>query len=90
MSTDPDRPNLSQCPASGIGVQASIHSRLREAGPLVEVETPAGGPAWVVTDDALARQVLADPRFAKIPRWRRATGTDARPRSSRPQIRSGR
>jgi 13-deoxydaunorubicin hydroxylase len=44
-----------------------VHDAFREAGPVVEVNAPAGGPAWVITDDALAREVLADPRFVKDP-----------------------
>ncbi|MET7684803.1 cytochrome P450 [Streptomyces sp. NPDC005423] len=43
------------------------HSDLRAAGPLVRVDAPAGGSAWIVTEDALARQVLTDPRFVKDP-----------------------
>ncbi|MDH2429959.1 cytochrome P450 [Sphaerisporangium sp. TRM90804] len=44
-----------------------VHERLRRAGPVVRVDAFAGGPAWVVTDDSLAREVLADPRFSKDP-----------------------
>ncbi|MFJ5797400.1 cytochrome P450 family protein [Streptomyces decoyicus] len=44
-----------------------VHAALRAAGPLVQVDAPAGGPAWIVTDDALAREVLADPRIVKDP-----------------------
>lgn len=52
---------------------------LRAAGPLVRVDAPAGGWAWIVTDDALAREVLADPRIAKDPAfappgWDQQTG----------------
>ncbi len=32
---------------------------------LVRAEAPAGGPVWVITDDKLARQVLADPRITR-------------------------
>ncbi len=42
-------------------------AHLRGAGPLVRCEAPAGGPVLVVTDVELARQVLADTRFAKDP-----------------------
>ncbi|GAA1343348.1 cytochrome P450 [Saccharothrix algeriensis] len=38
----------------------------REA-PVVRATAPAGGPVWIVTDADLAREVLADPRFAKDP-----------------------
>ncbi|WP_206740161.1 hypothetical protein [Streptomyces lydicus] len=44
-----------------------VRAALRAAGPLVEVDAPAGGPAWIVTDDALAREVLTDPRITKDP-----------------------
>jgi hypothetical protein len=40
---------------------------LRAAGPLVEVAAPAGGRAWIVTEEGLAREVLSDPRIAKDP-----------------------
>jgi cytochrome P450 len=40
---------------------------LRAAGPLVQAEAPAGGPVWIVTDGALARQALADERLVKDP-----------------------
>ena len=46
-----------------------VHKSLRQAGPLVRVEAPAGGSIHVVTDEALARQVLADPRIVKDPAW---------------------
>jgi cytochrome P450 len=42
---------------------------LRAAGPVVRVEAPAGGPVWIVTDDAVARDVLTDPRVVKDPAW---------------------
>ncbi|WP_406477311.1 cytochrome P450 [Streptomyces platensis] len=44
-----------------------VRAALRAAGPLVQVDAPAGGRAWIVTDDALAREVLTDPRIAKDP-----------------------
>ncbi len=40
---------------------------LRAAGPVVRTNAPAGGPVWIVTDDAPARQVLSDPRIVKDP-----------------------
>ncbi|KOG40546.1 cytochrome P450 [Streptomyces decoyicus] len=51
----------------GLTVPDPVHAALRAAGPLVQVDAPAGGPAWIVTDDALAREVLADPRIVKDP-----------------------
>jgi cytochrome P450 len=44
-----------------------VHAALRAAGPVVQVGAPAGGRAWIVTDSALARAVLADPRISKDP-----------------------
>ncbi|MYU50623.1 MULTISPECIES: cytochrome P450 family protein [Streptomyces] len=44
-----------------------VHAALRAAGPLVQVDAPAGGRAWIVTDNALAREVLNDPRISKDP-----------------------
>ncbi|MFG2866039.1 cytochrome P450 [Streptomyces sioyaensis] len=44
-----------------------VHAALRAAGPLVQVDAPAGGRAWIVTDNALAREVLLDPRISKDP-----------------------
>jgi cytochrome P450 len=41
------------------------HAALRAAGPIVEVAAPAGGSAWVVTEESLARRVLTDPRISK-------------------------
>jgi cytochrome P450 len=40
---------------------------LRGAGPIVRAEAPAGGPVWIVTEDALARQALTDERLVKDP-----------------------
>ncbi|GIG66670.1 cytochrome P450 [Phytomonospora endophytica] len=44
-----------------------VRDAMRAAGPLVRAETPAGGPAWIVTDPALARRVLTDSRLVKDP-----------------------
>jgi cytochrome P450 len=51
----------------GISEHRPAHAAMRAAGPLVRVEAPAGGPAWIVTEEDLARQVLSDPRFVKDP-----------------------
>jgi len=51
----------------GITEFKQAHTDLHAAGPLVRVDAPAGGSAWIVTEDALARQVLTDPRFVKDP-----------------------
>ncbi|OZM76270.1 cytochrome P450 [Pseudonocardia sp. MH-G8] len=42
---------------------------LRAAGPIVQAEAPAGGPVWIITEEALARQALADDRLVKDPAW---------------------
>ncbi|WP_147254088.1 cytochrome P450 [Pseudonocardia hierapolitana] len=42
---------------------------LRAAGPIVRAEAPAGGPVWIVTEEALARRVLTDDRLAKDPAY---------------------
>lgn len=51
----------------GIDEPNRAHAALREAGPIVRADAPAGGSTWIVTDDALARPVLADPRIVKDP-----------------------
>lgn len=51
----------------GIVEPKPVHAELRALGPLVRVDAPAGGSAWIVTADALAREVLADPRIVKDP-----------------------
>jgi len=53
----------------GITEPDPVRDALRANGPLVRVRAPAGGPAWIVTEDALARRVLTDPRIAKDPAW---------------------
>lgn len=51
----------------GITESDPARAALRAAGPLVEVPAPAGGKAWIVTEEGLAREVLSDPRIAKDP-----------------------
>ncbi|MFD5091036.1 cytochrome P450 [Amycolatopsis thailandensis] len=51
----------------GITEPDPVRPALRAAGPLVEVAAPAGGSAWIVTEEELAREVLSDPRIAKDP-----------------------
>ncbi|MEV4738875.1 cytochrome P450 [Streptomyces sp. NPDC049555] len=55
------------CPMMPMREKPPVHEDLRAAGPVVAARAPAGGTAWVVTDDELAREVLADPRFVKDP-----------------------
>ncbi|GLF93052.1 cytochrome P450 family protein [Streptomyces yaizuensis] len=51
----------------GITEPDPVRAALRAAGPVVQVDAPAGGRAWIVTDHALAREVLLDPRISKDP-----------------------
>ncbi len=66
----PDTPTVN-CPFSTrtrpLNVPDPERIAMREAGPVVRTEAPAGGPVWIVTDADLAREVLADARFAKDP-----------------------
>jgi cytochrome P450 len=52
-----------------VGTEDPARSALAASGPLARVAAPAGGDAFVVTDAALAREVLADPRIVKDPAW---------------------
>jgi cytochrome P450 len=51
----------------GITEPDPIRPALRAAGPLVEVAAPAGGSAWIVTEEELAREVLSHPGIGKDP-----------------------
>jgi cytochrome P450 len=68
-----------------------VRAELRARGPVVRVEAPAGGPAWIVTEDALAREVLHDPRIVKDPAWapegwdQRTAGLEA-PAAAQPSL----
>jgi cytochrome P450 len=64
VAIDPFAPTV-----RGIDEPDPVRTALRAAGPLVRAEAPAGGPVWIVTDDALARAVLTDPRVVKDPAW---------------------
>jgi cytochrome P450 len=60
----------SRCPVVLGSAGGDVHAesaRLRERGPVAEVELPGGVRAWSVTSYELVRQVLADPNFAKDP-----------------------
>ena len=52
----------------GIDEPDPVRAALRSAGPLVRAQAPAGGPVWIVTDDALARAVLDRPARRQGPR----------------------
>lgn len=41
------------------------YAQLRENCPVVQVDLPHGGPAWLVTGHPECREVLADPRFSR-------------------------
>lgn len=43
----------------------NIQHRLGGPTALVRAEAPAGGPVWVITDEALAKSALADPRITR-------------------------
>ncbi|MFI9507138.1 hypothetical protein [Nocardia sp. NPDC052566] len=51
----------------GIDEPHPARAVLRAAGPIVRVEGRAGGPVWIVTDEALARRVFVHPQIAKDP-----------------------
>ncbi|MFI5945073.1 cytochrome P450 [Streptomyces uncialis] len=53
----------------GLDEPDPVHAALRAAGPLVQVDAPAGGQVWIVTEEALAREVLAHPLIAKDPAY---------------------
>ncbi|MFM9372917.1 cytochrome P450 family protein [Streptomyces sp. Da 82-17] len=66
---------MSSCPVVIDRTGQDIHAegaRIRAQGPVARIELPGGVPAWSVTDYAIARQVMADPRFSRDPRkhWR--------------------
>ncbi|WP_260478864.1 cytochrome P450 [Kibdelosporangium aridum] len=44
-----------------------VPAALREGGPVVVADAPAGGSVWIVTDEDLAKEVLSDPRIVKDP-----------------------
>ncbi|MER5321028.1 cytochrome P450 [Streptosporangium roseum] len=51
----------------GVGEPHPARAALRAAGPIVRADAPAGGPVWIITDDALAREVFVHPRIVKDP-----------------------
>ncbi|MEV0200658.1 cytochrome P450 [Nonomuraea sp. NPDC050691] len=53
----------------GIGEPHPAHAALRALGPIVRAGAPAGGPVWIITDYALAREVLAHPGLVKDPAY---------------------
>ncbi|SEG97821.1 Cytochrome P450 [Nonomuraea solani] len=53
----------------GIDEPHPARAELRAAGPLVQAEAPASGPAWIITDNALAREALVHPQIVKDPAY---------------------
>ncbi|MFC5720536.1 cytochrome P450 [Streptomyces gamaensis] len=61
-------PLTSGCPYALDPTGSDLHgeaARLRALGPAVPVELPGGIRAWSVTDTALAKRLLTDPRVSK-------------------------
>jgi 2-hydroxy-5-methyl-1-naphthoate 7-hydroxylase len=59
---------MGKCPIVLDVTGKDIHAeaaRIRAEGPVTQVEVPGGYLAWSVTDYAVAKQMLADPRFSK-------------------------
>ncbi|MFG1962983.1 cytochrome P450 [Nonomuraea sp. NPDC049028] len=53
----------------GIGEPHPVRAALRATGPIVQADAPAGGPVWIITDDALAREALVHPHIVKDPAY---------------------
>jgi len=64
---NPDHPTMS-CPLQypfGEQHTVDLEPDYRRCDPVTAVELPSGARGWLVTEHALARQVLADPRFSR-------------------------
>ncbi|TQM14000.1 cytochrome P450 [Pseudonocardia kunmingensis] len=69
MSDSPLAPVDPFTPAVRALDEPGTSAALRAAGPIVRAEAPAGGPVWIITEDALARRALSDERLVKDPAW---------------------
>ncbi|APU18912.1 cytochrome P450 [Actinoalloteichus sp. GBA129-24] len=69
MTAVPDRDHIAPFTPTTRSITAPdpVRTALRQAGPIVQVTAPAGGPAWIVTEEALAREVCAHPQIVKDP-----------------------
>ncbi|PSK93675.1 cytochrome P450 [Murinocardiopsis flavida] len=70
----PDAPRVTVDPFApavrAISDPHPAHALMRAAGPLVRADAPdGGGPVWVVTDHALAREVCVHPGIVKDPAY---------------------
>ncbi|PPK62562.1 cytochrome P450 [Actinokineospora auranticolor] len=59
--------DLTAASVRGLEEPSPLRRVLRAAGPVVQVDAPAGGRVWVVTEDSVARELLVHPGVVKDP-----------------------